>query len=118
LIYERNIAAHMAKGQQSGDKGKRPKKVDFAKNYKIGGASVKSSTEEVTALRAFLISFVLFSLFIAPVIGLAFYFARDVGAVTSVFSNRELTFIGGMLLGILVAFVMSIVFTRKAVAQT
>ena len=108
----------MAKGQQSGDKGKRPKRVDLAYKYKIGGAIEKSSTEEVTALRAFLLSFVLFSLFIAPVIGLVFYFARDVGAVSSVFSTREWTFLGGMLLGILVAFVMSIVFTRKAVAQT
>ncbi len=108
----------MAKGQQSGDKGKRPKRDNLSSKYKAGGASDKSSPDEVSARRAFLLSFVMFSLFIAPVIGLGLYFARDVGAVSSVFSTREWTFLGGMLLGVLVAFVMSVVFTRKAVAQT
>ena len=74
--------------------------------------------KEVTATRAFLTSFVLFSLILGPVLGIGVYFGRTVDVVTSVFPSKEAAFMGGMAFGILVAFFVSIVFTRKAVAQS
>ena len=72
--------------------------------------------EEVSAKRAFLLSFVLFSIFLAPVLGLGLYFGRNAGFLVDLFPNREIIFLAGMGLGILAAFVISIIFTRKAVA--
>ena len=45
------------------------------------------------------------------------YFGRSVEVVSSVFPTKEAAFMGGMAIGVLVAFIVSIVFTRKAVAQ-
>jgi hypothetical protein len=100
----------MAKAKDT--KGKRPKKGDLIK-----AAHVDEKEEEVSALQAFLLSFIMLSVILAPVLGLGIYFGRSVETISSVFPTPEGTFLGGMLIGVLVAFVVSIIFTRRAVAQ-
>ena len=100
----------MAKAKDT--KGKRPKKGDLIK-----AAHREERAEEVSALQAFLLSFIMFSLVLAPVLGLGIYFGRSVESISSVLPTPEGTFLGGMLVGVLVAFVISLVFTRRAVAQ-
>ena len=76
-----------------------------------------SSMTEVSAKRAFLTSLLLFSILLAPICGIGAYFARDIGSLEAFFSNREEAFIVGMAIGVVIAFVISILFTRKAIAQ-
>jgi hypothetical protein len=89
---------------------------EATRKAKARAATKEEPVEEVSAKRAFLLSFVLFSIFLAPVLGLGFYFARNASFLVDLFPNKELLFIGGMGVGVLAAFVISIVFTRKAVA--
>lgn len=72
---------------------------------------------EVTARSAFTVSFVLFSLLLAPIVGLGAYFGRDISFLQAVFDKPVSVFLGGFAIGILAAFVISIVFTRRAIAQ-
>jgi len=69
--------------------------------------------KEVSALRAFLTSFLFLSLILAPVLGLGLYFAWDnIGAL----ETPEGAFMAGMGIGVAVSFLMAVLFTRKAVA--
>ncbi len=72
------------------------------------------ATMEVSALRAFITSLVLLSLILAPVMGLGLYFAWDLAA--DLFSRPESAFMSGMGLGVLVSFLVALLFTRKAIA--
>ena len=111
----------MAKGGSKGSKrskGKKPRKAASVPRSRTGAVVEGIALEEVTAKRAFITSFVMLSLFLAPVLGLGMYFARESDMLSAIFSTREWTFLGGMFIGILIAFVMSIVFTRKAVAHS
>ncbi|MCK5252007.1 MAG: hypothetical protein KAQ96_03625 [Thermoplasmata archaeon] len=130
----------MAKGSGKGKKGvkpqkdKEPKKGDKSKKgdkFKKGGKPKKEAVKrsrfspiktpvheagikEVSALRAFLTSFVFFSLILAPVLGLGLYFVWD--SVIDYFPTPEGAFIAGMGIGLAVSFVIAVLFTRKAVA--
>ena len=132
--YEWVIPTSMAKGSGKRKKGDKSKGKDKSskKGYKSKKAQTthkphryspirtsrhESSMEEVSAKRAFLTSFVLFSIILAPICGIAAYFARDFGSIAEWFSGREEAFIIGMAIGVVVAFVISILFTRKAIAQ-
>ena len=88
-----------------------------ARTSPIKTAVHDSDLKEVSAARAFVISFVLFTIILAPVIGLGAYFIQDAEGVGGLFQNREDAFLYGMLLGMIISFIGSIVFTRKAVAQ-
>jgi hypothetical protein len=92
-------------------KGKRPKKGGPPRSPKK-----EEVREEVSASRAFIISFIMFSIILAPVLGLGLYFGRTAEAISSVFTSPEGSFLGGMLIGVSLAFIISLVFTRKAVA--
>ena len=72
---------------------------------------------EVTARSAFTVSFVLFTLLLAPIAGLGAYFGRDVSFLQAIFDKPVSVFLGGFAIGILAAFVISIVFTRRAIAE-
>jgi len=76
----------------------------------------RDESKEVSARRAFLTSFVMFSIILAPVLGIGLYFARNIEFVLEVFPSREDAYLGGMAMGLVIAFVVSIIFTRKAVA--
>ena len=132
--YEWVIPTSMAKGsgkRKKGDKSKgkdksskkgyTPKKAQMAykphRTIPIRTSRHESSMTEVSAKRAFLTSFVLFSIILAPICGIAAYFARDFGSIAEWFSGREEAFIIGMAIGVVIAFGMSILFTRKAIAQ-
>lgn len=124
FIYELVIAAPMAKGSgkgKKGDKGKKsgkPKK-DAPKRSRFSPVKTQvheSDMREVSAGRAFLTSFVMFALILAPVLGLGLYFARE--AVIDTFPTPEEAFMAGMAAGLVVSFVISLIFTRKAVASS
>ncbi len=118
----------MAKGSGKGKKdGKSKKGEKFKKGDKpkkevqkrsrfspIKTPVHESAIKEVSALRAFLTSFIMFSLILSPVLGLGMYFIRD--AIVDTFPTAEEAFMFGMALGLVVSFVISVVFTRKAVA--
>jgi hypothetical protein len=115
------------KGDRSGQakKGKdEPKAKKGDGGYRSRFTPVRTAAHEstdapeVTAGRAFLTSFVLFTLILGPVIGMGVYFARTADAINSVFPTKEGAFMGGMAIGILLALIVSVVFTRKAVAQS
>ena len=117
----------MAKGSGKdgkGDKGKQSKKAEKAKREAAKRSRfvpVKTPVhdadmKEISALRAFLTSLLFFALLLAPVLGLGLYFAWDI--VVDYFSTPEQAFMGGMGLGIAVAFVIAILFTRRAVATS
>ncbi|NIP34888.1 MAG: hypothetical protein GWN18_08105 [Thermoplasmata archaeon] len=72
--------------------------------------------KEVSALRAFLTSLIFFTLILAPVLGLGLYFMWD--AVVDLFPTQEDAFMAGMAAGVVLAFVISLVFTRRAVASS
>lgn len=140
MIYEWVIPGPMARSSGKGKKSDKSKKGDkYGKAHKgKDGPKAKKSdagyrsrftpvrtaaheptdVPEVTAGRAFLTSFVLFSLILGPVIGMGVYFGRTAEAINSVFPTKEGAFMGGMVIGILLALVVSVVFTRKAVAQS
>ncbi len=115
------------KGDKSKGKGKSSKKAYKPKKDQrvqkvhrfnpIRTTHHESSMKEVSAKRAFLTSFILFSIILAPIFGLGVYFTRDVNTIVDWFSGREEAFIAGMAIGVVVAFVISILFTRKAIAQ-
>ena len=132
--YEWVIPTSMAKGSgkrkkgdkskgkdKSSTKGSKPKKAQTThkphRYSPIRTSRHESSMEEVSAKRAFLTSFVLFSIILAPICGIAAYFARDFGSIAEWFSGREEAFIIGMAIGVVIAFGISILFTRKAIAQ-
>jgi hypothetical protein len=126
--YERDIPTPMAKGSGKGKKGDKskkdlkPKKDDRTrkapKSSPIRTVHHESSMSEVSAKRAFLTSFVLFSAILAPVFGLGAYFARDMGSLQGLMDTAEAFFVMGMLGGVAVAFVGSLIFTRKAIATS
>ena len=120
--YERVIPTHMAKGSGKGKKDVSSKKGD---KFKKGGKPKKeaakrsrfspiktqvheSGIKEVSALRAFLTSFVFFSLILSPVLGLGLYFVWD--SVIDYFPTPEGAFMAGMGIG------LAVLFTRQAVA--
>ncbi len=133
FIYERVIPTPMAKGSGKGkkdDKSKKDKRSKKDKKFKKESKTRKapksspirtvhheSSIKEVSAKRAFLTSFILFSAILAPVFGLAAYFARDIGSIGDLLDSNEAFFILGMSVGVLMAFVGALIFTRKAIAQ-
>jgi hypothetical protein len=82
--------------------------------------SVESKRDlgEVTSLGAFTTFFVFSSLILAPVLGIVLYFMRTSESVMSVFKTAEGTFLGGLAIGLLAAFVASLVFTYKAVQHS
>ena len=97
-------------------KGGKPKK-EAAKRSRFSPIKTpvhESGMREVSALRAFLISFVFLSLILAPVLGLGLYFAWD--KVIEYFPTPEGAFMAGMGFGLAVSFVIAVLFTRKAVA--
>ncbi|UCC93748.1 MAG: hypothetical protein JSW25_03530 [Thermoplasmata archaeon] len=120
----------MAKGSGKGKKGGASKKGDKPKRddkpkkeaqkrsrfSPIKTQVHESGIKEVSALRAFLTSFVFFSLILAPVLGLGLYFAWDM--FTDLLETEEVAFMVGMAGGILISFVIAVLFTRKAVAST
>jgi hypothetical protein len=134
FIYEWVIPTFMAKGagkrkkggkskgkDKSSKKGDKPKKQQMTQKphrySPIRTSHHDSSMKEVSAKRAFLTSVLLFSIILAPILGIVLYFARDVSSLEAFFSNREEAFIAGMAIGVAFAFVISILFTRKAIAQ-
>jgi hypothetical protein len=112
LKYERGIPTPMAKG----GKGTKGSKDRGSK----GTRSTKSSStkEEVTFKQAFSLSFLMFSVILAPVLGLGLYFVRNAEFLTNIFASREDVFLGGMAIGVALAFVVSIIFTRRALAHS
>jgi hypothetical protein len=132
--YERVIPTPMAKGSGKGKKSDKPKKGDKSQKAdasKKGGKPKKdavkrsryspirtkvheSGIKEVTALQAFLTSFIFLSLILAPVLGLGLYFAWNI--VVDYFSTPEMAFMSGMGIGLTLSFVIALLFTRKAVA--
>ena len=84
----------------------------------LAASPSEGKREEVTATQAFLVSFVFFSLILAPVLGLGLYFARSMEFVAESFVTREGTFLGGMAVGVAAAFVIALIFTRRAVASS
>jgi cation transport ATPase len=128
----------MAKGSGKGDKdeksakGKKGKKADkgkkLSKDERVREAIRRSrfspiktpvhdaDMKEISALRAFLTSLLFFALLLAPVLGLGFYFVWDKAA--DLFTTRETAFMYGMGAGIIAAFVIAVLFTRKAVATS
>ena len=128
----------MAKGSGKGkkddksDKGKKDKKSD--KGRKLTKAERQKEAirrsrfspiktpvheagmREISALRAFLTSLLFFALLLAPVLGLGLYFVYDNFA--DLFSTPEQAFMAGMGAGIAAAFVIAVLFTRKAVATS
>lgn len=127
FIYEWVIPTLMAKGSGKGKKDNKSKKDDRSKKEEktrkkpksspIKTSHHESSMKEVSAKRAFLTSFVLFSAILAPVFGLGAYFARDISSLRDLLESSDMFFVFGMALGVLVAFVGAIIFTRKAIAQ-
>ncbi len=131
--YERVIPTPMAKGSgksKKDDKSKKDKRSKKDGKYKKESKTRKapksspirtvhheSSMKEVSAKRAFLTSFILFSAILAPVFGLGAYFARDIGSIGDLLDSKETFFVVGMMAGVLVAFVGALLFTRKAIAQ-
>lgn len=96
-------------------KGIKPKK-DAAKRTRFTPVKtpvLESSMKEVSALRAFLVSFLFLTLILAPTLGLGLYFAWD---NIDALKTPEDAFMIGMGLGTAVGFVMAVLFTRKAVA--
>jgi hypothetical protein len=71
--------------------------------------------EEISALSAFILSFGLLSLIIAPVLGLLLYFFFTVESITAFFQEPEWAFLGGMGIGVGAAFAGGLVFTYYAV---
>ncbi len=71
--------------------------------------------EEISALSAFILSFGLLALIIAPVMGLLVYFFFDVESITAFFQEPEWAFLGGMGIGVVAAFAGGLVFTYYAV---
>jgi hypothetical protein len=126
--YERVIPTPMAKGSGKGKKGSaskkgdKPKKEDKSKKEAAKRSRFspiktqvhESGIKEVSALRAFLTSFILLALILAPSLGLGLYFAWDM--VVETFETPEAAFMGGMGIGMAVSFVIAVLFTRKAVA--
>ena len=97
-------------------KGGKPKR-EAAKRSRFSPIKTQvheSGIKEVSALRAFLTSFVFFSLILSPVLGLGLYFVWDV--VVDYFPTPEGAFMAGMGIGLAVSFVIAVLFTRKAVA--
>jgi hypothetical protein len=126
--YERVIPTPMAKGSGKGKKGDKSKKgggskkgegpkKDAVKRSRFSPIKTpvhESGMREVSALRAFLTSFIFFSLILSPVLGLGFYFAWDI--VVDYFETPEIAFMGGMGIGMAISFIIAVLFTRKAVA--
>lgn len=122
----------MAKGSGKGKKGGKSKKGGKPGKMEKGKqtgfqkgrfAPVKtpvheSDIKEVTAMRAFLTSFILFTFILGPILALGAYLARDMSAVSGIFPAKEEAFIGGLVIGIALSFVISLWFTRKAVATS
>jgi len=122
--YEWVIPTSMAKGSgksKKGDKGKFSKKQAAPRKphrfNPIRTSRHESSMTEVSAKRAFLTSFILFSIILAPICGIGAYFTREFDAIVGLFSGREEAFVIGMAIGVVIAFMISILFTRKAIAQ-
>lgn len=120
------MAKGSGKGKKDGkpDKGKLSKKdekqrKEAAKRSRF--VPVKTPVHdadmlEISALRAFLTSFVFFILLLAPVLGLGLYFAWDL--VVDIFSSQEEAFMAGMGIGVGVSFIIAVLFTRRAVASS
>lgn len=126
---EEDDKSKMDKRSKEDKKSKRDKKFGSKKEVRPKKEAQKKSRivpiktavhepgmKEVSALRAFLTSLVFFTLILAPVLGLGLYFMWD--AVVDIFPTQEDAFMGGMAAGVVLAFVISLVFTRRAVASS
>jgi hypothetical protein len=109
------------KGEKRSKKDKKPEKPKREATKRPKTSPIKTPIHEpemkdISALRSFLTSFLLFALLLAPVLGLGLYFAWD--AAVDILPTAEDAFMAGMGAGIAVAFVIAVLFTRKAIATS